>query len=478
MRRFILAMTEERTSLEKLQAIDKDYSTFDSQLKALKNILGITSDLSNPWSYTSIPVDALPKRRAQGRASFALRWLLNKLQSISDARLLPESWTVLCVIVVTLSPHTSTKLLLSARFIDTVGKTLQDAFPSIGAAELQVVNAGNVDLPSRDGPGSQSEEGMGNRRERKRKRTGDTTSASRIKRRRSSDCSAQHVVDLPPAILLIDALSFCLKHVGDTSIQNTFTRSPLKTDAEAASKILGIWIIALGEHKIRPSPFAQEDASSLLDPVMRIWQCRASSASPSEEATLFSKDVLLPASRLLSSLYKASSYRHSQQRQIDHNAALVDIERLIARHIFLPARATFQESAASTSAVSLRTLLDPIKKLHSKIDAHEDSSRHDFLHVLFSIAIRCSPRSSTRKMLSEQPWLEHVFEVLMRTLPKSGPGRHLEKLLAIAKRYEVKFSREFLRSLVSDYGSKLASPLSFSNHPPTIRNGSPIVSKL
>lgn len=454
-------MAEQRTSLERLQALDKDYSTFSSQLKALKNILDITSDLRNPRSYTSFPTDALPKRRAQGRASFALRWLLNKLQSLSEARLLPESWTTLRVIIAILSPHATNKLLLSSKFIDAVDKTLQDAFSSPETMDLAIKDEGIVAAPSGDVPASQLEKATSNRHERKRKRTEDINSADRAKRRRSPDGSAHHVTKAPSMTLLIDALGLCLEHVGDVTALDTFARSPLKTDTQTASKILGTWLSALRTNDLE-SESSQSNIDTLLDPILNIWESRASSLSQSDDSSLFCKHVLLPASRLLSLLYQASSHEH-HQGQLKGNSAIVDIERLIARHVFLPARATFHESAALTSAISLETLLEPIKTLPSRTDTPVESVAHDFLHVLFSVAIRCSPRSSTRKMLSEQPWLEHVFAVLMGCVPTSRPTVHLQKLLSVAKRYEVKFNRETLRSLISDYGSKSASALSLPN---------------
>jgi len=69
-------MSDKRTSLQKLQALDKDFKDLPSQLKVLCVILRAPELLSQ--DETTIKTKS---RTADGRLDWALRWLLTKLKA-------------------------------------------------------------------------------------------------------------------------------------------------------------------------------------------------------------------------------------------------------------------------------------------------------------------------------------------------------------------------------------------------------------
>jgi len=64
-----------RTTLQRLQKLEEDFTTFESKLGGLCDILGA------PTLLTQDPAEHVPQTKtADGRLDWALRWILNKLQ--------------------------------------------------------------------------------------------------------------------------------------------------------------------------------------------------------------------------------------------------------------------------------------------------------------------------------------------------------------------------------------------------------------
>ena len=69
-----------RTTLQRLQKLEEDFSTLESQLAGLCDILG------TPKLLTQDPAEHVSKTKtADGRLDWALRWTLNKLQGTETA---------------------------------------------------------------------------------------------------------------------------------------------------------------------------------------------------------------------------------------------------------------------------------------------------------------------------------------------------------------------------------------------------------
>lgn len=72
-------MSDKRTSLQKLQALDKDFQDLPAQLKELCAILRAPELLRQ--DATTIKTKS---RTANGRLDWALRWLLSKLKASKE----------------------------------------------------------------------------------------------------------------------------------------------------------------------------------------------------------------------------------------------------------------------------------------------------------------------------------------------------------------------------------------------------------
>lgn len=160
------------------------------------------------------------------------------------------------------------------------------------------------------------------------------------------------------------------------------------------------------------------------------------------------------------------SYRVPQ-----NDPTFVRIERLVAKHIIMPARVSFQDAQHGSSAVELDTntflaevksLLAPLNKPMGPIQHLRCLRRDQAFAILFGISIRCCRLSSPQEKLTEAPWLEHLLTLFASELefsfPKTrsaqpfGPSSDALQgmLLAMAKN-KLSVSREFLESLTSEY---------------------------
>lgn len=476
-------MTAGRSSLEKLQSLDKDYDTFEEQLDALIAILRLHGQ----------EADRHHRQPRYGKASFALRWLLSKLQVDHASRTSAKAWRLLAQLVFLLPPTIAARFLKSSDPLRIFQEALEAAFPP----QLYTGEVGSAPTKEddRQGQGNYSESGGDDEavislRKRKRKApkneergkggkrskiTEDTPNGSpAISETQSGERSSSLNHDDRAALFL--SMSSCLnKLVSPDSAQTAQPFLPvLKTSPDSLGRVMGNWLRAY--HFVVEVPqCAPVDlrASTLIDPALRLWHL----SSHEVDARSFAQYVLLPASLLMNLLGNPSRRSHTLAAD-DAYAMTRNLERLIARHVLLPARRAFHESPkieATAADINLSDLLEPISgqymelRSSSRIVETLQPSTHKLglAACLFSIAIRSAPRSSVQKRLSEQPWLEHSLLTLVDCLRIDANGSittlqrsldELEDMLRVAQRHEVTFSRAVLRDIALRFGGLSQTP--------------------
>lgn len=151
------------------------------------------------------------------------------------------------------------------------------------------------------------------------------------------------------------------------------------------------------------------------------------------------------------------------------------LEQLLARHIVLPSRSTFlaardQELVKANGTGVPLVLIDALDSAHNNHILEvtpNDSSDSDekvlsTIPLLFDIAIRCIPRDSPRKRITEGPWLEEMFLYLMQKVHSpvfseksvtmsQQSCQILEQLLQIAIDRRVSLDTPILRDIVKRY---------------------------
>lgn len=478
-----------RSSLEKLQALEKDYGTFDQQLDALASVVGLDSRKRDTLNGSTAATHGAPQYPL-GKASFALRWLLGKFQGDHVCRISPRAWQLLAQIIACLPPTTAAKFLKSSKFLRILESALEAAFPDrLEHTTEQASPKSNGDqnhsrvrspvrekhteevtgLGKRKRKGTQDEEQGGKKAKRARATDSTSSGPSSITKTEITKPHGFSKHDDPAPLFL--SMSFCLKKmVSPDSAQAAQQYLPaLKSSPASICRIMGSWLRALRVlFSVQRSAPAEERKSALFNPALRLWHLN----SHAVDTALFSSHVLLPAISLTALLAKPKPIHYKLDAE-DVSVTTRDLERLIARHLLVPARRSFHDSRKSdptTTDLDLTKLLEPISSQHrgslgsvAKSETSQTSdSQPDLTPCLFSIALRSAPRSSVQKRLSEQPWLQGVFLALTQCLnldsshrsPSQSAQRlkELESMLKLAKKHDVTLTRPVLRDLTVDHG--------------------------
>lgn len=212
----------------------------------------------------------------------------------------------------------------------------------------------------------------------------------------------------------------------------------LSTDGPSAAALLGTWtnrvlFLLSGEDAIKHSP---DEIAQLAHPAVRLWDARKPGTSDNDA---FAKDCLLPCSTLLGKLSGSTSSGSNKRRRGASKGAGAgadaahDLEILIARHVFLPGRAAFFESAdKNDSEETVSELAGKLSSIKSAIEvgggiACLDETQQqlsgascDALPKLLDIALRCVPMTTSRQRSKERPWVEKVFQELLACLDVEG----------------------------------------------------------
>lgn len=201
-------------------------------------------------------------------------------------------------------------------------------------------------------------------------------------------------------------------------------RQLLSADGASAASLLGVWTRRVAEMS---QGVAKNDVLRLALPALRLWAMRKPGSSDNDD---FSKNCLVPCSVLLRQLNNSpvsgasNKRRRGAQDQSFNEADLAhDLEVLIARHIFLPARSAFfqtqDKEPSDTAASNLAGKLESVKLAI----ANQEAPQNDLCEALpnlLDVALRCISMTTSRQRSKERPWVEKVFQELLACLDDGG----------------------------------------------------------
>lgn len=310
------------------------------------------------------------------RADMIVKWLLEKLKTNHQHRLECEVWRSLHRSCRMLAPDRLATLLTAQKFVDTICSTLDDTTES---PELLATVA----------------------------------------------VILNHLLDLTQASA------------------GASVKAVLSLPAQQAARLLGL---ALQRERHRFSaPTADASAlisTSLLDPVQRLWTLRKPSV---DEHIQFAQHCLVPAAMLLPLLANTDSRKPLKRKRsgidvVSSAKCLKDVEALIAKHVFIPARTTCFKGHAPSSHkraqmngspdadTSIESLLEPLRTA-SLAAKTADEPYSAALPRLLDISLRCVASPTLRQQTREQPWRYAVFEALLACNKKSsGAAMNRESL--------------------------------------------------
>ncbi|KAI7503453.1 hypothetical protein KC367_g1640 [Hortaea werneckii] len=230
----------------------------------------------------------------------------------------------------------------------------------------------------------------------------------------------------------------------------------LSVDAARAVAFTGAWLISLTDTvNRRPDCVSSLVDCGLLRPAVKVWELRKHGA---DENDLFATHCLMPITHLLCLLPQTDVHTSAKRKRgnMDDSSSDISLESMLAKHIILPARATFSRVENTSSRIGeLKTRLQKLKEFNAEIATfpHDDQTKRlATVPTFLKIALRCTPSATPRQRLKEKPWVEGIFAALLDCLPSNPPAhsRVLIDMLDIIQKH-ASLSKETLAQLSEQY---------------------------
>ncbi|KAG9735380.1 hypothetical protein KCU59_g10448, partial [Aureobasidium melanogenum] len=389
-----------KSSLQRLLSLDKSFDSFEQRVQEAARILDIPLD---PQSELESPASSSLSHTA--RLDFVLRWLLDKLSAPPETCQCLQSWILLRQILERMPSAALAKSLSVASPLNTCSNALAHIFPSASSSAAS---------------------------------TSDDAKQSTKKRKRQSaanDTTSDHHV------LIFTQIMASIRLLITRS-----TQSPSATDAASENRVHALLrldhadLIRFVRHTLHALLNLQTShniPTSLVASSLALIQDLAilqPNASVDPVDISFCTECLWPAALLLQSLHSDSTSDGAAQQHAQH--AIRSLDRLLATHLFVPARVAFYSSKAvvqkkrqQAEVPGLVQRLEPLR-LHITALLDEDtpdlvkqgqlSSAYGCVPLLLDLAVRCAPISNPKQRIVEAPWIHLVFKSLLDTIASSA----------------------------------------------------------
>ncbi|KAI7586820.1 hypothetical protein KC316_g5377 [Hortaea werneckii] len=230
----------------------------------------------------------------------------------------------------------------------------------------------------------------------------------------------------------------------------------LSVDAAHAVAFTGAWLICLTDTINRqPECVSSLVNLGLLSPAVKVWELRKHGA---DENDLFATNCLVPITHLLCLLPQPDVHTSAKRKRgnTEDRSSDISLKSMLAKHIILPARATFSRVENTPSRTGeLQNRLQKMKEFNAEVTnlTHEDQTKRlATVPTFLEIALRCTPSATPRQRLKEKSWVEGIFAALLECLPSNTPARSrvLIDMLDIIQKH-ASLSKETLTQLNDQY---------------------------
>ncbi|KAJ5224834.1 uncharacterized protein N7469_008337 [Penicillium citrinum] len=450
------------SSQEALLRLEKGSDSPTTQLHEAAQILGVNLALCE--SHPETHRDTKAHGTAAPKEEWVLRWLLKKLRNGKNFRVDPESYLLLRQLIDRISPKNLATILKDQKFLSVLCDTVSDLEADIS---LTVGDGDGVSIPSAASDSSQTLVGSPPVENRvshgtKRKRSGDDgQDAMDIDEQPQNPASC-----FLAYIRVLDCLYGVVMLTHQTLDMDENAHSHLKLalrgDPEIVAGLLGK---AFQVSAVAIAQFAQAGKTTdlqhlvfVLPCMLELWDFRSYRQDDTENKA--SNDCF--AQSCFAYALRVQLCLRSIKLDTDERAHLLHaIERTIAVHVLLPARAAFfarggsgiDYSKEDPDWTSVKPVTDTFRSIIREPSvAHNSSSSQsvypawksiELLPELFDNAVRAVPRDDFRRQTSEAPWLETLFvavaELAFSTAKEDEPEAYsarfvsvLEELLRVA----------------------------------------------
>lgn len=418
-------------TLPQLLALNKDLTDLNEQISHAARIIGL------PEHWDTVREDQARSDIIQGlvraRAEWVLRWMLEKLKDNTDAgaraRANPKAWELLEWMVQVLPRSRAATQLREAHFLSVLERTLHENFNNGENAPMAAQASQN---PGEEENSESSTTVQGEQkpsRKRKRPSRGNHASSKRVALRSEAlETLFKAVYNVVKSIATKAGLIGADEEVD----QQEHMKMALRTDSSQSARILKSWVSAVNMLLAATSntDVTLPDAYLDLSLALKIWELRiidADDASGSSSVH-FSAECLISILVLYDRIQDAAK-RKPAARSTSNVLRRIseDLETLLARHLFAPARAAFfahptqaevKHKSTVAKAEQLGSNLIPLRAKILQAAQIQDTSAtlpSAFLSLFRSIpllldmVVRLSPSRTPKARVTERPWIQAAF---------------------------------------------------------------------
>jgi hypothetical protein len=404
-----------------------------------------------------------------------LRWLLEKLQTEDGrrtSRTSPLTFVLLRRLLFFVPPSVSARLLNSNDFLDIIKDYLRETAAKMGDGldeSNQPTDSGSSVTLDDSQPIS-----------KKRKRTKNdycdvsksTTNPTEVARNQQENLSS-----LGSLINEIIHLANSSNEIVD-AVDSQHFKSVIRICTADAAELLSAWLHCVLKLWQNCGTSGKLDFNS--DVIMKthfaiiqIWCSRSLEIDDDTGASAlsFSKTCLVPAVSIYARIRLDGALDGSQ---LHLEEMISSLEQLLARHVFIPGRASFSTTSdkkKSKLSGTQNALIDFLEPLRAEIVCLFTDDDHDSLRTLVAIlpsmleqAIKLCPRSSPKQKIADASWIEYVIKSLSNCAGEPIPFEEsdspqppatlspMRSMLQIVQKSKINLSTGFLESLLVGYG--------------------------
>ncbi|KAJ5351368.1 hypothetical protein N7452_000342 [Penicillium brevicompactum] len=425
----MLLQQHPRSSQEALLRLEKGTANPTTQLHDAAKILGL--DLALCESHPEVHRDVRIQTNATPKEEWVLRWLLKRLRSGKNYRVDASSFLLLRQLIDLISPKNLAAILKDQKFLsilcDTFADLETDIFAGIGtglasfSSDSESSHTLTGSPPRDDRRGSQG---------KKRKRMTTETDAEPMEQDKERQNPAACFLAFIRALDCLHGFMTLSQRILSTNgVANSHLKLALRSEPEAVAMLLGrSFRVAAVAAKQFSNAGQTTDLQHLLyvfPSAVELWELRSyreDDADNKSSNEFFARHCFAHALRLQHCV-------RSAKLDTDERAHLLhSIERIIALHVLLPARAAFFERGGSGIGYSkdepdwssVKPVTDTFRPIIREFAVAKESKAPnegcvqpwrsvELLPELFDNAVRAVPRDVFRRQTHEAPWLETLF---------------------------------------------------------------------
>lgn len=394
-----------------------------------------------------------------------LRWLLKKLRNGKNFRVEPESFLLLRQLIDRITPKNLATILKDQKFLSVLRDTVSDL-----ETDVSLTVGDGVSIPSAASDsshtltGSPPAEGRGSHG-LKRKRSGDDgTDAMDIDQQPQNPASCFlafiRALDCLYGIVMLTQQTLSTDETAHSHLKLALRGEP-EVVAGLLGKVLQVSAVAIAQFAHAGQTTDLQHLIFVFPSMLELWDLRSYRQDDTDHKAsndCFAESCFAYALRLQLCL-------RAIKLDTDERAHLLHaIERIIAVHVLLPARAAFfarggsgiDYSKEDPDWSSVKPVTDTFRSIireptvaHQPAGTLSDKPVYpawksiELLPELFDNAVRAVPRDDFRRQTAEAPWLETLFvavaELAYSTAKEDEPETYssrfvsvLEELLRVA----------------------------------------------